>query len=376
MPLFRRMKNIDNNALGKWLNDYKKPLVISGPCSAESEIQMLETAKELAKIEEIKIFRAGIWKPRTRPGNFEGVGEKGLEWLELIKKETGLKTAVEVANPQHIELALKHNVDVLWIGARTAVSPFSVQELAEALKGIDTQLLVKNPVNPEVDLWSGVLERFINIGINKIAAVHRGFYSFEKSIFRNTPLWEIPIELKRRFPGLPIICDPSHIAGDKSLIFMIAQRALDMDMEGLMIESHINPPKALTDAKQQISPAELQKLINKLVIREPYSDNEEFRNKLQELRIQIDKIDRELINVLAERFKTVNEIGSYKKTNNITILQIKRWSNIIEDRIQFAEQLGLDKDFLTRLLKLIHKESIRLQTEIMNKTNNDGRKES
>lgn len=355
----------------KWVGEYEKPLIISGPCSAESEEQMLNTAKALAKIDAVKIFRAGIWKPRTRPGNFEGVGTKGLKWMQQIKEETGLLTAVEVASPQHVEQCLKHNIDVLWIGARTSVNPFSVQEIAAALKGIDAKIMVKNPVNPEINLWLGVFERLQNIGINKIAAVHRGFYSFEKTIFRNAPIWEIPIELKRRFPSIPIICDPSHIAGDKNLILMIAQRAMDMDMDGLMIESHINPEVALTDANQQISPNELRNILKNLVVRERISDNEEFQSKLLELRLQIDRIDRELINILSERFKTVNEIGNYKKANNITILQIKRWGNIIENRLKLAEQLGLDREFLTKMLKLIHKESIRLQTEIMNKTKNN-----
>lgn len=357
------------STLFHWDKNYKKPFIVSGPCSAESYEQVISTARQLDALQNVSVFRAGIWKPRTRPGGFEGVGEEGLLWLKEVQQTTGLQTAVEVANPKHIELCLKHNVDVLWIGARTAVNPFSVQEIAQALKGIEIKLMIKNPVNPDVDLWTGVIERMLNIGIEKIIAVHRGFYSFEKTVFRNAPIWEIPIEIKHRFPDLPIICDPSHIAGNKELLFMIAQRALDLDMDGFMIESHYNPQIAKTDANQQITPEQLSMLLSKLVVRSQYSQNELFISNLEKLRQRIDKIDRDLLAILSERMKTVSKIGNYKKENHITVLQIERWNRILEDRLQHANQLDMNKDFIVKFLELIHNESIRIQTELLNKSN-------
>ncbi|MBN2237660.1 MAG: bifunctional 3-deoxy-7-phosphoheptulonate synthase/chorismate mutase type II, partial [Bacteroidales bacterium] len=315
-------------ALNTWLEVDKQALVISGPCSAESEEQMLNTARELAKIKSVKLFRAGIWKPRTRPNMFEGYGEKALEWIQLVKEETGLKTTVEVANPMHVDLALKYGVDVLWIGARTVVNPFSVQEIADALKGVDVPVMIKNPLNPDLSLWVGALERINHAGITKLAAIHRGFDFFKKSTFRNAPMWEIPIELKRLYPQLPVFTDPSHISGKRSLLAEIAQKAFDLEMDGIMIESHYSPDHALTDAKQQITPSALKKLIDKLIIRKRSGDLG-FETKLEEYRSEIDRLDAEMIEILARRFDIIDAIGNYKKEHNITILQLKRWSNIL-----------------------------------------------
>lgn len=354
---------LDILPLNKWLDIGKKPLVISGPCSAESENQILQTALALSKIPNVKIFRAGIWKPRTRPGLFEGVGVQGLEWLKQVKAQTSLLTAVEVANPEHVEAALKYEVDILWIGARTVVNPFSLQELANALNGVDIPVMVKNPVNPDMNLWIGALERINLAGINRIAAIHRGFYFFDKTPYRNSPMWEIPIELKRRVPNLPVICDPSHICGERSMLLDVAQKALDLEMNGLMLESHIDPDNALTDPQQQITPSELETLINSLVIREQ-EGNIEFEGKLEELRTEIDKIDAELIHILSRRMQLIDEIGQYKKEHNITILQLKRWSNIVQNRLRTGIDSGLQKDFLQKLLEIVHSESIQRQTDI------------
>lgn len=350
----------------EWLNTNGKPLVIAGPCSAESEEQIMATAREIAEIPQVNVFRAGIWKPRTRPGEFEGVGNKGLLWLKKAKEETGLKTCVEVAKPEHIELALKHEVDILWLGARTVVNPFSVQEIAEALRGTDIPVMVKNPLNPDIKLWLGAIERINAVGINKILAIHRGFHYFGSTQFRNAPMWEIPIELKRLAPKLPIIVDPSHICGRRDLIEEISQKALDLEMDGLMIESHFKPDKALTDSAQQISPSVLAKLLDNLKIRDVKGDIN-FQGKLEELRTEIDKLDVELLQILAKRLEIIDEIGTYKKENDITILQMKRWAGIIEDRLSIGSELGLDKEFLKRMLNIIHKESIQRQTDIFNR---------
>lgn len=351
------------DALETWIKTDNKPFIISGPCSAESEEQVLETAKELAKISAIKLFRAGVWKPRTRPNMFEGHGEIALKWLQIAKQETGLKTTVEVANPKHVELALKYNVDVLWLGARTVVNPFSVQEISESLKGVDIPVMVKNPLNPDLSLWIGALERLQQVGITKLAAIHRGFDFFKKSAFRNAPMWEIPIELKRLYPNLPILTDPSHIAGKRSLLAEISQKAFDLEMDGLMIESHYQPENALTDARQQITPSALNTLINNLIIRERKGDFE-FETKLEEYRSEIDKLDAEMIDILARRLDVIDSIGKYKKENNITILQLKRWSNILQERLENGKNLGVDPDFLIKVLELVHKESILRQTRI------------
>lgn len=348
----------------KWLSGDPAPFVISGPCSAESREQVLDTARLLAAIPQVRVFRAGIWKPRTRPSAFEGVGVKGLHWLKEVKEETGLLTAVEVATPQHIEQALKHKVDILWLGARTVVNPFSVQELAEILRGVDIPVLVKNPLNPDVKLWIGAIERVLAAGISRIAAVHRGFYFYKHALYRNQPMWEIPIDLQRELPGLPILCDPSHICGRRDLIYQVSQKALDLGMAGLMIESHTDPASALTDAEQQLSPADLALLLGRLAVRHVTGD-ELFETRLEQLRRNIDKIDAELIDILAKRMKIVEEIGQYKKENNITVLQIMRWRDIIYDRLNIGSKLGLDKEFLLHMLQLVHKESIRKQEEIM-----------
>jgi chorismate mutase len=314
-------------------------------------------------IPQVKIFRAGIWKPRTRPGLFEGVGESGLPWLQRVKTETGLLTAVEVANPRHIQSALKYGIDILWIGARTVVNPFSMQEIASCLKGVDIPVMIKNPVNPDLNLWIGAIERLSESGITKMAAVHRGFYFFDRTPYRNAPMWEIPIEIKRLIPGLPVICDPSHICGERELIFDVAQKALDLEMNGLMIESHIDPDHALTDPNQQITPDNLKQLISSLALRKE-SGNIEFETKLEELRTEIDKIDAELLQILTRRMELIDEIGRYKRDHNITILQLKRWRNIVMDRLSSVHASGLERSFLQKILEIVHNESIRRQAEI------------
>ena len=363
-------KGMDILPLHKWLPAKQLPLVISGPCSAESREQVLATARQLAMIPQVKVFRAGIWKPRTRPSKFEGIGNEGLKWMQDVKAETGLLTTVEVAKPEHIEAALNAGIDILWIGARTVVNPFSVQELAEVLKGIDIPVMVKNPLNPDVKLWLGALERLNASGITRLVAIHRGFYYYKHSIYRNQPMWEIPIEMQWQFPHLPIICDPSHISGRRDLLQGISQKALDLGMAGLMIESHIQPEQALTDADQQITPSVLAEMLKNLHVRQ-FSGNKEFQTKLEHLRHEIDKMDAELIDILAKRMNIVEEIGQYKKDNNITVLQIRRWSEIIYDRLNLGEKAGLQKDFLLRMLQLVHKESIRRQENIMGQADDE-----
>ncbi len=358
--------NIDILPLNKWVSIEDEPLIIAGPCSAESKEQLLDTAVELAKIPAVKIFRAGIWKPRTRPDGFEGIGIIGLEWLRKVKETTGLLTTVEVANPHHIEACLLQGIDVLWIGARTVGNPFSMQELAEALKGVDIPVMIKNPLNPDLKLWLGAIERIHQVGIKKIAAIHRGFYTYNSKPYRNAPLWEIPIELKRILPDLPIISDPSHIAGNRDLLSSIAQKALDLEMQGLMIEVHPHPENALTDAKQQITPEVLKGLLSSLIYRKE-KGNSDFEHNLNSLRSLIDSADDELIQILAKRMDLVNQIGAYKKQNDITILQIKRWNEIITMRLSKAGEMGLHQDFVKKLLEILHEESIRIQTDILNK---------
>jgi len=352
--------------LDSWINIKNEPLIISGPCSAETEDQLLSTAHLLAATGKVSILRAGIWKPRTRPGEFEGIGSIGLEWLKRAKEETGLPTAVEVANAKHVEEALAAGVDILWIGARSTVNPFTVQEIADALQGVDIPVLVKNPVNPDLQLWVGALERINKAGITKLGAIHRGFSSFEKSAFRNEPMWELAIQLKTLCPELPIINDPSHICGNRELIPYIAQKALDLDMQGLMIESHLDPSIAWTDAKQQVTPAALSEMVSKFTLRQPESKNEEFTDKLADLRRDIDKIDDLVIQKLAERMAITQKIGEFKRDNQVTILQVNRWDEIMKKRTAFAKALKLDVNFTEKFLELVHGESIRKQTEIMN----------
>lgn len=357
---------LDIQPVCEWLPLGRKPLIISGPCGAETEEQLLSTAGEIAKLDKVSIFRAGIWKPRTRPDAFEGVGSIGLQWLKKVKEKTGLLTAVEVANADHVAEALKYGVDIFWIGARTTVNPFSVQEIANAMKGMDIPVMIKNPVNPDIKLWIGALERINRAGITKIIAIHRGFYSFTKTVYRNVPNWEIPIELKTLFPELTIICDPSHIAGRTDLLQSVAQKALDLDMGGLMIESHINPASALSDKDQQITPQELGELLSHLVYREASINGKLFETQLEELRSIIDNIDEELLQTLSRRMAVVEKIGEYKRDNNVTILQLERWMEILKSRRFSGELIGLNEHFIKNIFELLHQESIRKQTEIMN----------
>ena len=352
--------------ISQWYTKAKRPLIISGPCSAESESQMLTTAKAIAAIDKNIIFGAGIWKPRTRPNSFEGIGTVGLQWMKAVKEQTGMLTATEVANGSHVEECLKNGIDILWVGARTTVNPFSVQDIADALKGVDIPVFVKNPINPDLQLWLGALERINYAGITKIAAIHRGFHSYTNTPFRNAPNWEMAVELKRLCPDLPVICDPSHICGNTDLIPYISQKALDMDMYGLMIETHCMPSVALSDAKQQLTPAQLGELLERLVVRQPNSDNPEFKNKLDQLREAINKADDELLQTLANRMKVVEKIGEYKKQNNVTILQTTRWEELLNERMNMGIMMGLSEEFIRTLYVLIHEESIRKQTEIMN----------
>jgi len=354
----------------KWFPSLdKRTVVISGPCSAESEEQLTNTAIEIGRTGKVDILRAGIWKPRTRPDTFEGVGYKGLFWLDKVKEKTNFITTVEVATPAHIENCLRHQVDILWIGARTSSNPFSVQELAEALKGVDIPVMVKNPLNPDIGLWIGAMERVYKAGIKKIAAVHRGFYPFEETSFRNIPKWEIPIELKTRFHNLSIVCDPSHIAGTTEYIQEISQRALDLNMDGLMIESHIDPKSAMSDASQQLNPVQLEALFKKLKYRDPNPEDSDFRDHLEQYREQIDSIDSQMIELLANRMNIVEQIGKYKSKNNVAILQLERWENILSTRTSLGGKLGLPKKFIKKMLQLIHKESITKQTNVMQKMN-------
>jgi chorismate mutase len=360
------MKN--NKNLKTWLNamDLNHPLVIAGPCSAESEEQVLKIAHQI-KNTDATILRAGIWKPRTRPGNFEGVGEIGLKWLKRAKDETGLLTATEVANPAHVELALKNDVDLLWIGARTTVSPFIVQEIAEALKGTDKMVLVKNPVNPDLALWLGAVERLHTSNINKLGVIHRGFSTYEKTRYRNNPEWQIPIDLQNQFPDLPLILDPSHIAGRRAIIFDLCQTALDLNFDGLMIETHHDPDNAWSDAKQQITPKTLDQLTIDLKIRKEEGDAVEYLNNLSNLRTQIDVVDHKLTEILGKRMKIADEIGGLKKKNNVAILQNKRWNEILGKMILEGKEFDLSEEFVLKIYKAIHQESINHQKRLYDK---------
>lgn len=338
-----------------------RPIVISGPCSAETEEQVIDTARRLAAC-GVKIFRAGIWKPRTKPGGFEGVGEACFAWLDRVKRETGMKTAVEVASAHHVELALKAGVDVLWIGARTATNPFAVQDIADALKGKDTAVLVKNPMNPDLELWIGALERIANAGIKRLGAIHRGFSEYEHTIYRNAPQWRIPIELRRRIPGLPIFCDPSHMGGRRDLIAPLSQEAMDLGFDGLIVETHCNPDCAWSDKNQQITPETLAEILSKLVIRD--TNNTEL---LAELRCEIDRIDTEVLALLSRRMQISRDIGNYKKEHGLSVLQAQRYNELLDDRAKRGAELSLDQDFVKAVLRTIHDESVRLQIEIINK---------
>ena len=356
---------LEINPIKTWLPKLDNPLLISGPCSLESEKQALDTAKLLAKDKRVFVYRGGVWKPRTRPGSFEGVGSIGLKWLQLVKQETGLPVGTEVANAQHTEEALKAGLDVLWIGARSTASPFVVQEIADVVKGSDAVVMVKNPVNPDVQLWIGAIERVYQAGIKNIVAIHRGFTPFRETKYRNYPNWQTVIELRRLMPKLPIICDPSHIAGKREFLYEISQKAFDMGMEGLMLESHVDPSCALSDAAQQLTPADLAKLLDRLVIRHETANNPEFENRLDVLRNRIDSIDAELLETLSSRVAIVKQIGRYKKENNVTALQINRWAQLMEDRINIGKKMDLNDSFVKTLFQLIHEDSVRMQTEIM-----------
>ena len=358
------MKN--NSKLRSWLDDLnlEHPLVIAGPCSAETESQVLQIAHDL-KNSDVSIFRAGIWKPRTRPGNFEGVGSIGLKWLQKVKKETGLLITTEVANANHVKIALDHDIDVLWIGARSTVSPFIVQEIADALQNTDKIVLLKNPVNPDLSLWYGGIERLYSANIKKLGVIHRGFSTYSKTKFRNNPEWQIPIELQNKFPDLPLICDPSHICGRRDIIEETSQKALDLNFDGLMIETHNDPDNAWSDASQQITPKTLIKLMKDLVIRKESVQERSFIKELENLRIKIDDADSQILDILGNRMKVSDEIGKIKKKQNVAILQSERWNNILKKMISDGKQRGLSEDFILKIFKAIHQESINHQEKIL-----------
>lgn len=351
---------------GLWLKDLNinQPLIIAGPCSAETEEQVLKIAHQL-KNSKINFFRAGIWKPRTRPGGFEGIGEMGLKWLKKVKEETGLKTATEIANRTHARLALENDVDLLWIGARTSANPFSVQEIANKLQNTNKIILVKNPVNPDLTLWIGALERLQRANIKNLGVIHRGFSTYEKTKYRNIPEWQIAIDLQNRFPDLPIICDPSHIAGNRELIAELSQTALDLNFNGLMIETHHSPDTAWSDANQQITPQKLHKILSELIIRKENTPENDFQNQLIGLRSQIDLLDKQLLELLKKRMLIADSIGNLKKENNISVLQNKRWNEILERMIFQGKELGLSEEFVVKILKTIHQESIQRQEQIL-----------
>ncbi len=344
---------------------FKKPIIMAGPCSAESEEQVMNTAIPLAEM-GIKIFRAGIWKPRTRPNAFEGVGSEGLKWLQMVKKETGMLVSTEVANVKHVYEALKMGIDIIWIGARTSANPFAVQDIADSLRGVNIPVMIKNPVNPDVDLWIGAIERINNAGIKRIAAIHRGFSSYDKTLYRNIPQWQIPIELRMRIPEMPIITDPSHICGNREFLQDISQKAMDLNFDGLIIETHCNPDKALSDANQQVTPDGLKSILDRLIHRDP-DVNDALMLTLAGLRDQIDKLDDRIINLLEERMQVSEKIGSHKKDNNITILQTKRWDDMLKNRLRLGTRKGLSEEFMIKLFRSIHQESINHQTSVMNK---------
>ena len=363
------MEEIAENGKKKlklWWNRYPSPLVIAGPCSAEDLEQLRGVAENTSKL-PVAYIRAGVWKPRTRPGSFEGRGRQALEWMQALHKELGVNFATEVAKPEHVELALKYDLGMLWIGARTSVNPFAVQELADALRGTDIPVLVKNPINPDMALWLGAIERLERSGVKRTGAIHRGFSSMQESNYRNAPFWQIPLELKSQRPELPLICDPSHIGGRKNLVPEIAQMALDLSYDGLMIETHPNPDGALSDAAQQWPLDSLAGLLASLVSRDSNFHRPEYLNRLDEIRAQIDYADRELLEALTRRMKLVDEVGRYKKENNVAIFQIQRWKEVFRTRPEWAKSLGLDEKMIMDLYRLIHQASIKRQTELFDK---------
>ena len=351
----------------KWLDDFNlsHPLVIAGPCSAETEDQVMKIAHEL-KDSKVSVLRAGIWKPRTRPGGFEGVGAIGLKWLQKAKAETGLQMAIEVATAAHVKLALEYDIDILWIGARTTVNPFAVQEIADALQNTDKIVLVKNPVNPDLALWIGGVERLHNAGIKKLGVIHRGFSTYEKTKYRNNPEWQIAIDLKNRFPNLPLIIDPSHMTGNRDMIFQVTQEALDLNYDGMIIETHIDPDNAWSDAAQQVTPMRLKQIIFDLTIRKETDDAYEYQSKLAKLRGKIDEFDAKLLDIIGKRMKVTEDIGALKKEKNVAVLQNKRWNEILEKMVNEGSQKGLSEEFIIQFFKAIHQESISHQEKIIN----------
>lgn len=348
-----------------WLPNINNPLLIAGPCSLETEEQTMATARELVKDKRVFAYRGGVWKPRTRPGSFEGVGSIGLEWLKRVKKETGLLVGTEVANAQHTEECLKAGIDIFWIGARSTGSPFVVQEIADVLQGTDSIVAVKNPMNPDLALWMGALERLNRVGIKKLVGIHRGFSPFQETKYRNYPGWKTYIELRRSIPNLPIICDPSHIAGQREFLYEVSQKAFDMGFEGLIIESHIDPSCALSDKEQQLTPSELSKLLDRLIIRIQHSSNIEYETQLDLLRSRIDALDTELIEILAARNEIVKQIAMYKKNNNVMALQIDRWAKMMNMRTDLGTKMNIDPVFIKTLFQLIHEDSVRVQTDLI-----------
>jgi chorismate mutase len=343
----------------------KRPLIISGPCSAETEEQLLATAQRLAATGKVDMLRAGIWKPRTKPGMFEGVGAKGLPWLQQAKKITGLPTTVEVATAKQVQDALTFDVDVLWIGARTTVNPFSVQEVADALRGVDVPVLIKNPINPDLELWSGAAERIARAGIKQIGLIHRGFSSYGNTEYRNAPMWHLAIDMKLKYPGMPFINDPSHICGRRDILLDTMQKAIDLDYDGFIIESHIDPDNAWSDAKQQVTPERLAEMLDSIIWRKEDVSNEEYHAALEKLRQQINQLDDELMQILGQRMKIAEQIGEYKKNNNITILQTSRWNEIIERATAKGDKIGLSKEFITKYFDAVHMESINHQKKVL-----------
>ena len=348
----------------RWISADRRPVVIAGPCSAETEEQVIETAKRLKATNKMDIFRAGIWKPRTRPNSFEGVGVTGLPWMKRVKDEIGLPTTVEVANAKHVELCLAFDIDILWIGARTTVNPFAVQEIADSLRGVDIPIMVKNPINPDLALWMGGIERLSQVGVKEIGAIHRGFSNLGEKFYRNRPQWQIALEFMRKMPEIPIYCDPSHICGRRDILQDVSQKAMDLDFNGLMIETHIDPDNAWSDAAQQITPETFGTMVTDMVLREGYEDNPVHQSKLEYMRQEIDHIDDELMNLLSNRMKVARDIGGYKKENNMTILQQKRWSEILDKAKGMSAERGLSPDFIAKFINAVHQESINQQEEI------------
>ena len=343
-------------------SDNERPFVIAGPCSAETEEQVMTTARQLA-MKGCHNFRAGVWKPRTKPGGFEGHGEIALPWMKQVKEETGMLVATEVATPEHVELCLKYGIDILWIGARTSANPFAMQAIADALQGVDIPVFIKNPINPDLELWIGALERINQAGIKRLGAIHRGFSSYDKKIYRNMPMWQIPIELRRRIPELPIICDPSHIGGRRELIAPLCQQAMDLGFDGLIVESHCEPDKAWSDAKQQVTPDVLDFILSLLIIRDEKTTTE----GISQLRKQIDELDNDLMELLSKRMRVCREIGHYKKEHNMTVLQPTRYNEILNKRGAQGTLCGMDSDFVKVVFEAVHQESVRQQMEIINK---------